>query len=58
MSGLPDHILSLLSPTPLSEDIVIRNSGATATHVLAALAELDVCGKIDRQPGGMVALAT
>ena len=58
VGGLPEQILSLLSPTPLPEDIVIRNSGAQATQVMAILAELDINGKIERQPGGMVALAT
>lgn len=56
-STLPDQILTLLSPTPTPEDQVIRNCNAAPTQVLAVLAELDVCGKIDRQPGGMVALA-
>ena len=56
--SLPDQILSQLSPTPLAEDIVIRNCGAQPMQVLAALAELDLTGKIERQPGGMVALAT
>lgn len=56
-STLPDHLLSLLSPTPLPEDLVIRNAGGDATRVMAALAELDLSGKIERHPGGMVALA-
>ena len=56
-SSLPDQLLSLLSPTPLPEDFVIRNAGGDATRVMAALAELDLSGKIERHPGGLVALA-
>ncbi len=56
--GLPEQILSILSPTPVPEDLVIRSSGADATRVMAVLAELDVTGRIERQPGGLVALAS
>lgn len=55
---LPEHILTLLSPAPLSEDDVIRTAGAPPMQVIAALAELDMAGRIDRQPGGMVARVT
>jgi len=57
-SALPDHILGLLSPSPISEDELIRNTGKPATDVMAILAELDICGQIERQPGGLVALST
>lgn len=57
-STLPDHILSLLSPAPISEDEIIRNAGGSATEIMAILAELDLTGHIERQPGGLVALAS
>lgn len=57
-AGLPGQILGLLSPTPMSEDLIIRTSGAEPTTVMAILAELDVSGQIERQPGGLVSLAS
>lgn len=52
---LPDSILSLLSPVPITEDELIRKLGVPATQIMSMLAELDVTGQIDRQPGGLVA---
>ncbi len=54
-SGLPDYVLELLSTSPIPEDEIIRKIDAPATHVMSVLAELDVVGKIVRQPGGLVA---
>ena len=55
--GLPSHILGLLSPTPIAEDILIREVGAPAPHVMAIIAELAMAGRVHRQPGGLVSLA-
>lgn len=55
--GLPSHILGLLSPTPIAEDILIREVGAPAPHVMAIIAELAMSGQVQRQPGGLVSLA-
>ncbi len=54
-SNLPDSILNLLSPVPITEDELIRKLGVPATQIMSMLAELDVTGQIDRQPGGLVA---
>ncbi|MEM9229932.1 MAG: DNA-processing protein DprA [Pseudomonadota bacterium] len=52
--GLDHRILSLLSPAPISEDALIRNLGAAPPLVLSALGELDLQGRIERHPGGLV----
>lgn len=51
---LPQTILDLLSPAPVSEDELIRKLGAPATEIMSILAELDITGDIERQPGGLV----
>ncbi|MCP5075182.1 MAG: DNA-protecting protein DprA [Rhodobacteraceae bacterium] len=50
-------ILSLLSPTAIAEDMLIRDSGLPAQDVSQHLITLELEGKIERQPGGMLALA-
>ena len=49
------RIESLIGPTPLSVDDIIRDSGLSAGSVWSALLELELAGRIERQPGGMVA---
>jgi DNA processing protein len=49
------RILSLLGPTPVAVDDLIRLSGASAAAVRTALLELDVAGRLARQHG-LVAL--
>lgn len=56
-TDLPDRILSILNPSPIPEDALIRATGAPAQEVLATLAELSVLGRIDRQPGGLICRA-
>jgi len=46
-----------LSPVPISEDELIRKIDAPPTQVMAMLAELDMTGQIERQPGGLVSKA-
>ncbi len=53
---LADHILALLSPTPVAEDQLVRDL-ATQVHappasLAAALSELELSGRVARQPGG------
>ena len=48
-------ILSLLSPTAIGVDDLIRESGLPASSVLGILLELDLAGRIVRQPGNQVA---
>ena len=49
-------ILSLLGPTPVEIDELIRQSGAPAGAVAAVLTELELAGRLSRQPGQRVCL--
>jgi len=51
-------ILTRLGPTPLSEDQLIRDLHAESRDVSPALTELEMTGKILRQAGGLLALAS
>jgi DNA processing protein len=50
------RIISLLGPTPVSLDDLIRLSGASASIVRTVLLELEVAGRIERHGGGLVSL--
>lgn len=50
------RIISLLGPTPVHVDDLIRLSGARPAIVLTVLLELEIAGKLERQAGGRVAL--
>jgi DNA processing protein len=50
-------LLSLLSPSPVPLDDLVRQSGLAATLVAAALLELELSGKAMRHPGSLVSLA-
>lgn len=49
-------VLECLGPTPVSVDAVIRDTGLPAGTVWTILLELELAGKLERQPGGKVAL--
>ena len=49
-------ILDRLGPSPLAEDQLIRDLKANSAEFSAALIELEIARKVQRQPGGMVAL--
>ncbi len=49
-------IIGLLGPTPVSIDDLIRLSGQPAAVVRMTLLELEIAGRLTRQPGGLVAL--
>ena len=49
-------ILDRLGPSPLAEDQLIRDLRANSADFSAALVELEIARKVQRQPGGMVAL--
>jgi DNA processing protein len=49
-------IVNLLGPTPVSIDDLVRLSGASPAAVRITLLELELAGRIERQPGGLVAL--
>lgn len=53
--ALRERVAALLSPTPVSRDELIRASGAPAAHVLAALAELELAGRLEFTAGGAAA---
>jgi DNA processing protein len=56
LEGARARIVALLGPTPVSPDDLIRLSGASTTMVQATLLELELAGRLRRQPGGRVAL--
>ena len=56
-AALHAKILARLGPSPLAEDQLIRDLGAGAEAVAPALLDLELDGRITRQPGGLLALA-
>ncbi|MEJ6397213.1 DNA-processing protein DprA [Yoonia sp. 208BN28-4] len=54
---LHDRILSRLGPSPLAEDQLIRDLATPATQVAPVIVDLELDGKITRQPGGLLTLA-
>jgi DNA processing protein len=56
-AALHAQILARLGPSPLAEDQLIRDLGAGAEAVAPALLDLELDGRITRQPGGLLALA-
>lgn len=55
--GVRERVAALLSPSPISRDELVRLSGAPAGAVTAALVELELAGRCEVDPGGMVRLA-
>ena len=53
---IQDRLLAALGPSPLAVDELIRECDAPAPDVQAALLELELAGRIDRQPGNRVCL--
>ncbi|MGE3147714.1 MAG: DNA-processing protein DprA [Pseudorhodoplanes sp.] len=51
-----DGITSLLGPSPIDIDVLIRLSGAPPAVVRTVLLELEIAGRLERQAGGRVAL--
>ena len=49
-------VLELLSPTPVAVDEVIRRCQLSPAIVATVLLELELAGRLDRQPGNRVAL--
>ena len=50
------RILGLLGPTPVEIDDLVRLSGASPAMVRMVLLELEIAGRLERQPGGRIAL--
>jgi DNA processing protein len=55
-ADIRNKIVGLLGPTPAFIDDLIRLSGTSPTVVRTTLLELDLAGRLERQPGGRVAL--
>ena len=49
-------ILDRLGPSPLAEDQLIRDLKANSADFSAAMIELEIARKVQRQPGGLVSL--
>lgn len=52
---LPHRLLALLGPSPMPEDILVRQTHRPAQEVLSALLDLEVSKKISRFAGGGIA---
>ena len=57
VEGLSARLVGLLGPSPVAEDLLIRDLGAPAASVAAALLDLEMGGRVLRHPGGLVSLA-
>ncbi|MCG7518737.1 DNA-processing protein DprA [Ruegeria sp. Ofav3-42] len=55
-TALHQEILSRLGPSPVAEDQLIRDIAATAGEIGPALVDLELDGRIQRQPGGLLSL--
>ena len=55
---LHSQILARLGPSPLAEDQLIRDLDLPAATIAPELVNLELEGKIQRQPGGLLSLAT
>lgn len=53
-----DRILAVLGPVPVRIDDIIRELDMAGGIVLAAILELELAGKLERQPGGNICLLT
>ena len=51
------RIVSLLGPVPAELDDIVRSSGLTVATVRVVLLELDLAGRLIRDPAGRVSLA-
>ena len=51
------RIVDRLGPSPLAEDQLIRDLGLAAPALAPALMDLELEGRVLRQPGGLLALA-
>ncbi|SDW13683.1 DNA protecting protein DprA [Ruegeria halocynthiae] len=54
--ALHEAILTRLGPSPIAEDQLIRDIAASAGEIGPILVDLELDGKIQRQPGGLLSL--
>ena len=52
------QILARLGPSPIAEDQLLRDVSASAGEIGPALVDLELEGRIQRQPGGLLSLAS
>lgn len=55
--ALVERLAALIGAAPVDIDAITRDLAADPSHVAEALLELDLAGRIERHPGGMVALS-
>ena len=55
---LHDQVLLRLGPSPIAEDQLIRDIAASAGEIGPVLVDLELEGRIQRQPGGLLSLAS
>lgn len=55
--GLEGRLLAMIGPTPVGEDMLIRDLGLPTATVAAAIVSLELDGRLIRHPGGAVSLA-
>ncbi|SHH85218.1 DNA-processing protein DprA [Marivita hallyeonensis] len=58
VAKLHQQILDRLGPSPMGEDQLIRDLGAPSQQVSPALTDLELDGRINRQPGGLISRAS
>ncbi|MFY0621542.1 MAG: DNA-processing protein DprA [Pelagimonas sp.] len=56
-ADLHRQILDRLGPSPVAEDQLTRDLGASAAQMAPALTDLELEGRVHRQPGGLLSLA-
>ncbi|MGB0410551.1 MAG: DNA-processing protein DprA [Pikeienuella sp.] len=56
-ADLVERLAGLIGTAPVDIDAITRDLAADPAHVAEALLELDLAGRIERHPGGMVALS-
>ena len=56
--ALHARILDRLGPSPIAEDQLLRDISASAGELGPALVDLELDGRIQRQPGGLLSLTT
>ena len=55
--ALPERLLSLIGPSPTEEDSLIRDLGVSPAQLAPVILDLELAGRIQRLPGGRIALA-
>ncbi|MEM9196315.1 MAG: DNA-processing protein DprA [Pseudomonadota bacterium] len=54
--GLVERLVDLIGPAPVGLDDLAQASRAEMPSLMQALTELDLAGRIERRPGGLIAL--